>query len=182
MVVFPQIAYNFPLPQMIPVRQNFPDERIEDVNAAVDREFAREEIRSRIFPGASVAVLVGSRGICDIHIVVRRVIQNIKHLGGNPFIVPAMGSHGNGNAEEQQKILESYQITEAFTGAPIRSSMDTVLIGKSEDGVEVYADKNAANADIIIPVCRIKCHTVFHGPYESGICKMLTIDLSKHKG
>lgn len=182
MVVFPQIAYNFPLPQMIPVRQNFPDERIEDVNAAVDREFAREEIRSRIFPGASVAVLVGSRGICDIHIVVRRVIQNIKHLGGNPFIVPAMGSHGNGNAEEQQKILESYQITEAFTGAPIRSSMDTVLMGKSEDGVEVYADKNAANADIIIPVCRIKCHTVFHGPYESGICKMLTIGLGKHKG
>ncbi|MBU5625593.1 DUF362 domain-containing protein [Oscillibacter sp. MSJ-2] len=178
----PPTAYDFNLPRFHRIRQEFPDQRVADIDGAVDAEFQREAVRRKIKRDDSVALLVGSRGICSIDRVVRRTVYNIQKLGGRPFIVPAMGSHGNGEAQAQKEILEGYGVTEEAMGCPIRSSMETVLAGYTEAGLPAYADKNAAGADVIVPICRVKCHTDFHGPYESGICKMLAIGLGKHKG
>ena len=181
-MVFPDVAYSFDLPKMVPVKQLFPDEHIESVDDCVKKEFAQESIQAKIRPGDSVAVLVGSRGIARIAEVIRCVVRELKAIGADPFIVPAMGSHGDGKAALQKEILESYGITEAFTGAPIRSSMETVVVGETPEGIPVHVDKNASLADAVVPVCRVKAHTDFHGKYESGICKMLAIGIGKHNG
>lgn len=178
----PLTAYAFEMPVFHRIRQEFPDQRVPDIDRAVDAEFQRGAVRETVKKGDRVALLVGSRGICDIDQVVRRTVHNIKQLGGEPFIVPAMGSHGNGEAQAQTDILAGYGVTAEAMGCPVKSCMDTVLVGYTAAGIPAYADKYAAEADVIVPVCRIKCHTDFRGSYESGICKMLAIGLGKHKG
>lgn len=132
--------------------------------------------------GASVAVLVGSRGICNLAEIVKSTIDFLLEQGTTPYIVPAMGSHGGGVAAEQRKIIEGYGITEAAMGVPILSNMETVIIGKNADGVPVHIDLEASKADFIVPIARIKAHTDFDGPIESGYCKMLAVGLGKHNG
>lgn len=180
--ILPKSAYQIRLPKMVKVRQIFPDKILKDIPEKIRKEFQKEEVHSSIRPGEQVAVLVGSRGICDLNIIVRSVIDQIKALGGEPFIVPAMGSHGGGTAEGQREILEGYGITEEEMGVPIRASMDTVILGETDDGVPVHFDRIADSADRVVPVGRVKVHTDFDGPIESGLCKMLAIGGGKHNG
>jgi hypothetical protein len=167
---------------MIKVKQKFEVKEITNVEEVVDREMNQEKIKSLIKPGMKIAVAVGSRGICNLDRIVKRVIDDIKMIGGEPFIVPAMGSHGGATAEGQKDILYNYGINEEKMGVEVISCMDVVEVGKTEDGVPVYVDKTAYEADMIVPVGRVKVHTDFKGPIESGMCKMLAIGLGKHKG
>jgi hypothetical protein len=167
---------------MHPVKQIFPNQRLSDIAGAVRSEIARQDIRDTIKPGQSVAVLVGSRGIASLAEIVKHTIATIKDMGAEPFIVPAMGSHGEGDAEKQQEIIEGYGVTESYTGAPIRSSMETIVVGYTSGGIPVHVDKTAAAADAIVPVARVKVHTDFDAPIESGLCKMLAIGAGKHNG
>ena len=171
------------LPRWVRVRQNLVTATIDDVAAAVASEFARPEIRETIQPGQRVALTGGSRGIDRIDLVLKAAAHEIKQLGAEPFIVPAMGSHGGATAEGQLEVLAHYGVTEEAMGCPIRSSMDTVLLGHVEGGVPVWFDKTAySEADITIPINRVKPHTDFHGPIESGLMKLLAIGLGKQKG
>lgn len=182
MPILPKSAYDINLPEMYHVKQIFPDTELKDITKKIDEDFKSDEIASSVKAGQSIAVLVGSRGICDLNITVKSTIDNLIRLGTKPFIVPAMGSHGGGVAEEQRKIIEGYGITEEAMGAPIKASMETVIIGETSEGVPVHIDKNAYNADGIVPIGRVKVHTDFDGPIESGLCKMLAIGGGKHNG
>lgn len=179
------VAEPIPLPRMVPVRQRFERRRIgpEQIDAIVAGQFARADVSAKLRPGMRVAVGVGSRGIENIHLIVRATVAELKRRGALPFIVPAMGSHGGATAEGQRKVLAEYGVTEDFIGAPIVSSLETVHLGEVLDGVEVHFDKTAyEQADAILVVCRIKPHTDFKARIESGILKMLGIGLGKHKG
>lgn len=170
------------IPHMIPVKQNFPRPRVDDVPARVRELIEREEIKSSIKPGMDIAITCGSRGIANIKHIIHGICAFVLERGAKPFIVPAMGSHGGATAEGQREIIESYGVTEEFCGAPIRSCMDVKKIGKTEDGRDVFIDKNASEADGIIVVGRIKPHTDFRGLYESGMMKMMVIGLGKQRG
>lgn len=170
------------LPRWRLVRQELNSEEIEDVPAAMAAEFAKPGIGDSIAPGASVAITCGSRGIHRIADITRAVVDQVRAYGGVPFIVPAMGSHGGATAEGQRELIAHYGVTEEAMGCPIRSSMETVLLGSVEDDVPVHFDRNAYEADVVIPVGRIKPHTDFHGPIESGLMKMIAIGLGKQKG
>ena len=125
MPILPESAKNIVLPKMVPVKQIFPDDRIADVPAVIAAQFAREEIRASVEAGKTAAVLCGSRGISQIDLVTKCVIDNLKALGVEPFIVPAMGSHGGATAEGQIAVLAGYGITEETMGVPIKASMET---------------------------------------------------------
>ncbi|MDP8949483.1 MAG: nickel-dependent lactate racemase [Actinomycetota bacterium] len=167
-------------PKVVKVRQEFPRPRVEDVEARVRKEFEKEEISSRVRSGMRVALTAGSRGIAQIDVVLRALVRVLKEKGAEPFIVPAMGSHGGATAEGQVEVLESLNVTEEFCEAQILSSMEVVEIGKTERGVPVYMDCHAAKADGVVIVNRIKAHTDFRGPAESGLLKMTSIGLGKH--
>ena len=167
-------------PKVVKVRQDFPRPRVEDVGEALREQCAREEIRSRIEPGAEVAITAGSRGIAGIDNVLRSLVGILKDAGAKPFLIPAMGSHGGATAEGQVEILRSLRVTEESVGAEIRSSMEVVEIGKTEGGVPVYMDRIASEADGIVVVGRIKQHTDFRSGVESGLLKMSSIGLGKH--
>lgn len=175
-------GYDLKLPQLVPIRQKFKVNKLEDIAQAVGKEFANEAVKKTIIPGSKIAIAVGSRGIANLEHIVRETVTNIKKLGVNPIIVPAMGSHGGATSEGQKKILQEYGITEDKVGAPIVSSMETVKIGETSQGIPVYFDKNAYESDGVVVINRIKPHTDYKGLYESGIMKMLVIGLGKHKG
>ena len=170
------------LPRMVKVRQKFPNEKIDDVAAAVVEQFRRPEVRAKIEPGLRIAVGCGSRGVANVAECAKTVITELKSLGAQPFIFPAMGSHGSASAEGQVKVLGSLGIDEATMGCPIRSSMEVVELGKLADGTPVWCDRHAAEADAIALVCRVKAHTNFRAPIESGIVKMLVIGMGKIAG
>ncbi len=170
------------IPKMVPVKQNFPRPRVDNVPARVRELIEREEIKSTIKPGMEIAITCGSRGIANIKFIIREICTCVKERGAKPFIVPSMGSHGGATAEGQREIIESYGVTEEFCGAPIRSCMDVRRIGSTEDGRDVFIDKIASEADGIIVAGRVKPHTDFRGPYESGLMKMMVIGLGKQRG
>ncbi|MDQ3375358.1 MAG: nickel-dependent lactate racemase [Actinomycetota bacterium] len=167
-------------PKVVKVKQTFPRPRVEDVEGTVRGELRKEEITSTVRPGMSVAVTAGSRGIARIDEILRSVIEGLKEMGAEPFIVPAMGSHGGATAEGQVEILASLGVTEESCGAPIRSSMETVEIGETDRGILVFMDKIASEADGVVVVNRIKAHTDFRAEVESGLLKMASIGLGKH--
>ena len=174
-----------PIPKMVKVRQNFDKTCIpeSDIPGVVTRELDRPEIGGKIQPGQKIAITCGSRGINHNAVMARAIVDFVKSKGAEPYIVAAMGSHGGATAEGQLQILKDYGITEEAMGCPVKSSMETVQIGIS--GVRhqpVYVDKNASEADGIILYNRIKPHTSFRGPYESGLMKMMAIGLGKQKG
>lgn len=170
------------LPKMARVSQTFDGQKIEDIPATVTREMATLNLNAKIQKGDVVAITAGSRGIVDIDIILRTVVENLKKLGVRPFIFPAMGSHGGATDQGQLKVLEDLGITEATMGCPIRSSMKVVYLGDASDGYPINVDKNAAEADHIVVVNRVKAHTKFEGPIESGLMKMMAIGMGKHKG
>ena len=169
-------------PKMVKIRQKFEAPVIKDLKGELSKEVAKSKLKERIKPGDSVAITAGSRGISHIAEIIAALVKEVKDLGGNPFIVPAMGSHGGATAEGQIAVLKSYGITESSIDAPIRSSMEVVKIGKIREGVPVLMDKIAFNSDAIIAVNRVKPHTSFRGAVESGLMKMLSIGLGKHAG
>ncbi len=170
------------LPSVVRVRQHFERPRIEDIPAAVTAELEKLDLPACIRPGHTVALTAGSRGIAHIPVILKAVADYLKKLGASPFLVPTMGSHGGGEAEGQRKIIEKYGITEAFVGVPIRASMDVVQVATTPEGWPVYLDRHASEADHIAVVARVKPHTAFHGPIESGLMKMMLIGLGKHVG
>jgi hypothetical protein len=167
---------------MVRLRQHFERPRVDDIPAFVRGTLQRLELGQTIKPGHTVALTAGSRGIANIPIVLRAVADFLKGLGAKPFLIPAMGSHGGGTAEGQRKVIESYGITEEFVGVPIKASMEVVSLGDSDAGFPVVHDKQASEADHVGVVGRVKPHTGFHGPIESGLCKMMMIGLGKHVG
>ena len=169
-------------PRMLRVKQKFEAPTLEDIPAAVRTEVQSLALDSKVTAGESVAISVGSRGIANIALIIKSLVEELRVLGLDPFLVPAMGSHGGGVAEAQQAIIEGYGVTEEYTGAPIKASMETVQVGETEDGVPVFFDKYAYEADHVAVVGRIKPHTDFVGEIESGLHKMMLIGLGKHKG
>jgi hypothetical protein len=169
-------------PRMVRIRQQFERPQVADIPAAVASALKSLDLTRRIKRGQSVALTAGSRGIANIPLVLRSTAGFLKDLGAKPFLIPAMGSHGGGTAEGQRRILESYGITEEFVGVPIRASMETVQVGETAEGFPVLLDRIASEADHIGIVARIKPHTGFHGPLESGLMKMMMIGLGKHAG
>lgn len=169
-------------PRMLRVKQRFEGPRVEDVAAEVAQQLATLQLGERIKPGESVAISAGSRGIANIAVIIKAIVEHLQGLGAVPFIVPAMGSHGGGTAEGQQAILAGYGITEDYTGAEIRSSMETVIVDQTPQGIPVHFDKYAFEADHVFVCGRVKPHTGFVGEIESGLLKMMLIGLGKHAG
>ncbi|MDR1288166.1 MAG: lactate racemase domain-containing protein [Treponema sp.] len=184
MGIISDLSAEVALPRMFKVRQLFDRGCIERerIPGEVFAELSRPELGNPVKKGMRVAVTCGSRGIANIALIIKSIGDFVKSKGASPFIVPAMGSHGGATARGQRALIESYGVTEAYTGCPIVSSMETVVIGESGEGDVVRIDRNAAEADGIIVAGRIKPHTDFHGPYESGIMKMMAIGLGKREG
>lgn len=182
MDIFEKLLGDVPIPKFVKVRQNFERPKIENLEEEITQQLKNKSFLNKVNKGDKIAITAGSRGIANINRVIKEVVRNIKEVGGEPFIVPAMGSHGGANADGQIKVLYSLGITEEFCGAPIRSSMEVVELGKTKNGLPVYMDKYANEADGIVVINRIKPHVGFRGPYESGIVKMITIGLGKQKG
>ncbi|MDM5340182.1 lactate racemase domain-containing protein [Fictibacillus enclensis] len=182
MEIISQLLQDIALPKMMKVKQSFHAPELDDTAQAVQQTLKETGVLSRISPGDRVAIAAGSRGVADLPILVRETVNAVISAGGSPFIVPAMGSHGGATAEGQREVLEQLGVTEASVGAPIVSSMEVVQTGTLENGLPVYTDKNAASADKVIVINRIKPHTAFRGPVESGLMKMITIGLGKQKG
>lgn len=179
-----KLVSDIQLPKMFRVRQLFPRPKIEvdkipDIIASL---LSEDKFSSQIKPGMRIAITAGSRGVANVALITKCIADFVKLKGASPFIVPAMGSHGGATAEGQREILAGYGIVEEYVGCPIVSSMEVKKIGQTEDGRDVFIDKNAAEADGIIISCRIKPHTAFRGPYESGIMKMMAIGLGKQHG
>jgi hypothetical protein len=165
--------------ELIPVVQDLPDEHVGDVAAVLRGEL--ERARLTLKRGARVAVAVGSRGISGLQLVVTTMVEEIRSRGGEPFIVPAMGSHGGATNRGQVEVLESYGITEQQVGAPVQSSMEVVELPQGNAPCRVFMDRAAFEADGIIVINRVKSHTDFNGPHESGLIKMLVIGLGNQR-
>lgn len=172
------------LPKMIRVHQTFDHTHIEpaDIPAAVTAQLERDAVRQNIKPGMSIAITCGSRGIANIAIITRAIVDFVKAQGAHPFVFPAMGSHGGATVQGQLDILRSYHVTEETMGCPIRATMETVYLGDTVEGSPVYQDRYAHEADGVILCGRIKAHTSFRGSHESGLMKMAVIGMGKQRG
>ncbi|MBS4224191.1 lactate racemase domain-containing protein [Lederbergia citrea] len=182
MDIIKEILKEIPVPKMVRVKQRFDAPEISNVGIEVRKTLNETNVLERIAEGDRVAIAVGSRGVAKISVLVREVVKAIKGAGGKPFIIPAMGSHGGATAEGQRDVLKQLGVEEETVGAPVISSMDVVKIGELPNGLPVYFDKQAYEADKIVVINRVKPHTAFRGPVESGLMKMITIGLGKQKG
>jgi hypothetical protein len=169
-------------PKMYQIHQCFETNCIGDIAASVRQEFSRFKPNAKIHKGQSVAIAVGSRGIKNLRTIVLTVVESMRKLGLEPFIIPAMGSHGGATAEGQVKVLKELDITVDSIGSPIVSSMDVTSLGKLNSGAEVFFSKDALEADYLVVINRVKPHPAFRADVESGLCKMLSVGLGKQKG
>ena len=170
------------LPKFYTVQQSFEKGAVEDIDKNVRQQFLHLGIENRVQEGQSVAIAVGSRGIAHLYSLVTAVIGVLKSLDLQPFIVPAMGSHGNATADGQIEVLKKLKITEESMGVPIISDMAAISLGRLDMGAEVFFSKDAFEANFVVPINRVKPHTAFRGEVESGLCKMLAVGLGKQKG
>ena len=182
MSIYGELLKPIDVPKFFQVFYDLTSPEVENVSDTLRKSLAEARVIDRIRPGNSVAITAGSREIDHIVPILKTLVDGVKTAGGRPFIVPAMGSHGGADAELQTALLAELGITEASVGAEIVSSIETVAVGYTEDGLEVRIDKNAADADGIIVVGRVKPHTSFRGQVESGLMKMLAIGLGKPYG
>lgn len=169
-------------PRLIRARQLLISNPIADLKAHICGQMQSQALRARIRPGMEIAVGVGSRGITRLAEMVRAVLGSLKELGAEPFLVPAMGSHGGATAAGQREVLASYGITEEEMNTPMRATMEVVEIGETPEGLPIYFDAVAAGAQGIVVINRVKPHSDFRADYESGLLKMLTIGLGKQRG
>src|SRR5262249_7783628 len=130
-------------PEIFPVRQILNQTQVADPWAAVRNQILESKIRQRVKPSSRVAVGVGSRGIANIAAMASAAVETLRGLGYQPFIVAAMGSHGGATPDGQRELLASYGVTEQALGVPVRTEMDTVLLGNNSWGEPVYWDRNA---------------------------------------
>ena len=170
------------LPKMTRIQQQFEVPVLDDLPAAIHAELDRINAATIVKPGETVAITAGSRGVANVATAVKATVDYLKALGAHPFVVPAMGSHGGATSEGQRSVLAHYGITEATVGAPVKATMDVVELGKTADGLPVFFDRYAAEADHVVPLNRIKAHTDFNGSIESGLMKMMVIGLGKQQG
>jgi hypothetical protein len=168
------------MPRMLKVRQEFPRPVEADLAVAVRRELA--PMLPRVRPGQSIAITGSSRGIANLAAVIAESVKALKEAGAQPFVFPAMGSHGGATAEGQIGVLHNAGISEAAIGCPIRSSMDVIQVGTTATGFPVYQDRQASEADGVLAINRVKPHTGFTEVVESGLCKMLVIGMGKQAG
>ena len=169
-------------PRFFRLKQTFPAPFVPDVEARVEQAIGNLHLGRNTRPGQTVAITVGSRGIHGIDRIVRACVQRCRLAGLDPFLVPAMGSHGGATADGQRRLIEGFGVTEQAMGCPIRSSMETVVVATADEGFPVHFDRHAAEADHVLVVNRIKPHTRFTGAIESGLMKMMLIGLGKHQG
>ena len=169
-------------PRLVMVRQHFADRKIADIPGTICQELSKSKFGAHLFPGSNIAIGVGSRGIANIATIVYSIVAFWKEKGMQPFIFPAMGSHGAATAEGQADVLAHYGITEQAMGSPIRSSLEVVSLGETSEGIPVFMDKHAHSADAVMLVGRVKWHTDFAGKIESGLFKMMAIGLGKFAG
>lgn len=179
-----KICQEVVLPKMVKIRQNFDKTYLEprQIPEIILQQMSQDKIANQIYENHRIAIAVGSRGIANMALIVKSIVEFVKSRKAVPFIFPSMGSHGGATAEGQKALLESYGVTEEYCGCPILSSMETVQIGKLESGMPVFMDKNAYEADAIILTGRIKAHTAFRAPHESGLMKMSVIGMGKQHG
>ena len=182
MSVIHDLLRDVPLPRMARVRQIFAADAITDVEAELRAQLRLPHIAQTIRRGTRIAVGVGSRGLAELPLLARVVVDELKAAGAAPFIVPAMGSHGGATNEGQKALLAALGVTETTAGCPIVSSMETVELGTLDGGMPILIDRNAMQADGIVVINRVKPHTSFSGPVESGLAKMIAIGLGKQKG
>ncbi|WP_138420096.1 lactate racemase domain-containing protein [Aquibacillus sediminis] len=182
MGVIQELLKDIPVPKMAKVKQEFDRSQIDDLSEALQEQLARDEVKQTVKPGMEIAVAVGSRGLDRLVETVAETINYLQQLGAKPFIVPCMGSHGGATDEGQKEVLEHLGITKENVNAEIRSSMEVIKVGELENGLPVYVDKISSEADGIVVINRVKPHTAFRGPVESGIMKMISIGLGKQKG
>lgn len=182
MSILEELLKDIPIPKMVKVKQNFDATKIEDFQAALTKELNQEKIKATVKPGMEIAIAVGSRGVDKLVQKTAITVKFLQELGAKPFIVPSMGSHGGATAEGQRQVLEHLGVTEEAVNAEIRSSMEVIKLGELPNGLPVYIDKIASEADGIVVLNRVKPHTAFRGPVESGIMKMISIGLGKQKG
>lgn len=168
--------------KLIKINQKFDSEKLNYIPEVISREFERIQLNRKIKPGIKIGITVGSRGIDNIQVILKTIINEVKKRKAYPFIITAMGSHGGATAEGQRQVLAGYGITEKSMGVPIKATMDTVQLDQLANGLPVYFDKIAYNADGIIVVNRVKVHTAFKAELESGLHKMLSVGLGNHKG
>lgn len=182
MGILQELVKDIPVPKMAKVKVKFDNKKIEDLGSALKEKLQQEQIQKKIQPGMEIAIAVGSRGLDRLIELTAVSVQFLKELGAKPFIVPSMGSHGGATAEGQREVLAHLGVTEESVGCEIRSSMEVVKIGELPNGLPVYVDKFASEAEGIVVINRVKPHTAFRGPVESGIMKMISIGLGKQKG
>ena len=175
-----ELQADLPFHAMAPVKQRFTRKLLENVEGSVRDQMSGR--RYSVEPGDRIAVAVGSRGIGNLALIVKTVVDSLKEAGAKPFILPAMGSHGGASADGQVKVLSEYGVTPQATGVPVEATMEVVEVSKLDDGTPVLVNKLAMEADGIILVNRIKPHTSFRGRFESGLMKMMTIGLGSHRG
>lgn len=169
-------------PQMCDVIQTFDTPRVADLVGTVRQQMQSLRLESTVRPGQTVAITAGSRGIANIGLILREIAAYFSSIGASPFLVPAMGSHGGGTVEGQLRMLKSLGITEESVGVPIRATMETVIVAQTSNGLPVHFDRYASEADHVFVAGRVKPHTRFVGPVESGLHKMMLIGLGKHEG
>ena len=169
-------------PELFRVKQRFDPQRVDDVAEAVRRQLASLELSETIQPGQTVAITAGSRGVANIGTIIKAAVDFVRSINAEPIIVPAMGSHGGGTADGQLAVLRSLGVTEEACGAPIRASMETVVVCETPEGVPVHFDRHAFEANHVLVCNRVKPHTGFTGEFESGLLKMMLIGLGKHAG
>ena len=170
------------LPRIARVRRSCRQPEVEDVAHATAEAIHASRLARRVAPGGRIAITVGSRGIAAIARIARAAVATVRSMGFDPFVVAAMGSHGGGTAAGQRALLAELGVTEASLGCPIRSEMDTVVLGTNSFGLPIHFDRNASEADGILLLNRVKPHTSFTGRYESGLLKMLSVGLGKREG
>ncbi len=174
-------AENIKFPRMVKVKQLYDARKIEDLAAWTGKEMQTLGDKAH-YRGKRICITAGSRGIPHLDVIIRTIAGQLKEWGAEPFVIPAMGSHGGATAEGQRELIATYNITEEAVGVPVLSSMEVVQIGALDDGTPVYCDKHAYEADGIVVLNKVKPHTDFRGKWESGMAKMMAIGLAKHKG
>ena len=160
------------------IRQQFNREHLDNVDAALDQEL--QSLQSQVRRGDRIAIAAGSRGIANIASIVRTTVEFVRAAGAEPFVVPAMGSHGGATDAGQAEMLASFGITEQNVGAPVQSSVEVVELPQGDSPVRLFMDRLAHESDGVILINRIKPHTDYHGRYGSGLVKMAVIGLGKH--
>ncbi|MDR1657292.1 MAG: hypothetical protein LBT47_07025 [Deltaproteobacteria bacterium] len=182
MTIIDELIKDIKIPNFIPVSQHFKSDSISDIAGEVTKALDKSGIGGQLIVDSEIAVGVGSRGIANLPVLVKSVVEWFKVRQTKPFIVPAMGSHGGATGAGQIKVLSELGVTENTIGCSIRSAMEVVQVDQLDNGLPVYMDALAWKAGRVFLINRIKTHTSFTGKNESGLVKMLTIGLGKQKG